>query len=113
MTKEQKDKIVSTFHVYINEAIKYRDYLLPEVREILSRYETFIYNLEASGEHLSQSHMNEVNLYNQMVSNVKISSKKNTPYVRKLTPTGYANIFLVLLLIIACGITLGSLIWIF
>ena len=65
---EKETSQVNLFNSYIEDLLVYRDYLLPELEEILNRFETFINNLaNLNDEELNNNQLNELKKYYELV----------------------------------------------
>lgn len=74
---EQEEYEIGLFNSYLGELMLYRDYLLPDLRDVLSRFESLMEKFEVAEENtLNQNQTNELNKYHELAEKNEITKNE-------------------------------------
>ena len=110
---EEEHKQVELFNAYLEDLILYRDYLLPELKEILARFEKVMEEYSVS-EDLNNNQTNELDRYYQMQNNVEkrvitnnnVSIENEIQRLRLTMPENKGNVNPTAIILIMSGLVM-------
>ena len=111
-----KTNLIITFNNLIFKVMEFKDYLDPDFQRIYNEFLKYIEELQKNPDKLNNAQQNELRIFNESLSNLEEKTRsmdngKKLALTNNVSANGYINMFLITILTIASGITLGAMIF--